>query len=103
LRVQGRGWLNAQEIEPADAFLSADGRWRTVDAVESSLAPKPEYNVEIEKYHTYFVGRPSWGLSVWAHNADCDSLAKAVRQAAVKAAWKREADMIRRTGAGSHQ
>src|SRR5262249_50675989 len=27
------------------------------------------YNLQVEDYHTYFVGCPYWGFSVWAHNA----------------------------------
>ena len=26
------------------------------------------YNVEVEEFHTYFVGCDEWGFSVWAHN-----------------------------------
>ena len=29
------------------------------------------YNVEVDVDHTYFVGSPDWGWSVWAHNAGC--------------------------------
>ena len=30
------------------------------------------YNVEVEEYHTYFVGSTVWGFAVWAHNDnDC--------------------------------
>lgn len=28
------------------------------------------YNLEVEGFHTYFVGCREWGFSVWAHNAD---------------------------------
>jgi hypothetical protein len=28
------------------------------------------YNLCVADYHTYFVGSPEWGFSVWAHNAD---------------------------------
>jgi hypothetical protein len=27
------------------------------------------YNVEIEEFHTYFVGSNGWGFEVWVHNA----------------------------------
>jgi hypothetical protein len=28
------------------------------------------YNIEVEDYHTYFVGE----LGVWVHNANCDGV-----------------------------
>jgi hypothetical protein len=29
------------------------------------------HNLRVADYHTYFVGSPEWGFSVWAHNAEC--------------------------------
>jgi hypothetical protein len=42
-----------------------------VDALGDTLDVTTVYNIRVRDYHTYFVGCPEWGFSVWAHNADC--------------------------------
>jgi hypothetical protein len=44
-----------------------------VEEVERELGSAAVYNLEVEEYHTYFVGSEEWGFSVWAHNA-CQGL-----------------------------
>ncbi len=31
------------------------------------------YNLSVADYHTYFVGSPDWGFSVWAHNMEYEA------------------------------
>src|SRR5262249_15769449 len=49
---------------------------------------------QVAEYHTYFVGSPDWGFSVWAHNAGkCDGSNEpnpelsAKRRAAAQSRW----------------
>src|SRR5262249_35172895 len=45
-----------------------DGRWTAVDAVSEAVGGTAVYNLRVAEHHTYFVGDPAWGFSVWAHN-----------------------------------
>lgn len=66
--VRGRGWTPAEAIEPGDELRSHDGQWIPLDAKEFSEALIPVFNMRVAEDHTYFVGSPLWGFSVWAHN-----------------------------------
>ncbi len=39
-----------------------------VEAVVATGEVKRLYNFRVADYHTYFVGGPEWGFSVWSHN-----------------------------------
>ncbi|HWE35178.1 MAG TPA: polymorphic toxin-type HINT domain-containing protein [Isosphaeraceae bacterium] len=67
--VRDKGWTDAQQLVPGVELLSADGRWVELEALEGPHAAAAVYNVEVEGYHTYFVGDPAWGFAAWAHNA----------------------------------
>jgi Pretoxin HINT domain len=65
LFVVGRGWTTAQSIVPGvDALVDHEGNPRPVRAAESLAADTTVYNLEVEDFHTYFVGRGQ----LWAHN-----------------------------------
>ena len=66
--VRGRGWTDAQQLVAGDHLRGHDGRWVAVEAVAGSQEAAPVYNLRIAEDHTYFVGEPTWGFSVWAHN-----------------------------------
>ncbi len=66
--VRGRGWTPAEAIELGDELRSHDGQWVPLDAKEFSEALIPVFNMRVAEDHTYFVGSPLWGFSVWAHN-----------------------------------
>lgn len=68
--VRGRGWVKAENLAVGDLFRSHDDRWNAVQSLTGSVEFVPVYNVRVADYHTYFVGRRSWGFSVWAHNSD---------------------------------
>jgi hypothetical protein len=40
-----------------------------VHSVEPTGETLPAYNFRVAGDHTYFVGSPAWGFSLWAHNA----------------------------------
>ena len=67
--VRGKDWVPAKELLPGDLLMSHDGQWTPVESVADSGEEAPVYNLRVEGYHTYFVGSPEWGFSVWAHNA----------------------------------
>jgi len=71
--VRGRGWTAAHQMMTGDHLLSHEGRWLVLDSVEGGQELATVYNVQVEEYHTYFVGGGLWGFSVWAHNAACNS------------------------------
>ncbi len=68
--VAGRGWTQAHQLVAGDRLVGHDGRETAVEAVEGPGESAPVYNLEVEDDHTYFVGGPAWGFSVWAHNAN---------------------------------
>lgn len=67
--VAGVGWRRARQLTPGDQLLGADGETTTVDAVFPAERTAPVFNLRVEVDHTYFVGTPAWGFSVWVHNA----------------------------------
>ena len=67
--VRGKGWVDAQELIAGDQLLSDDGRWITLGSVAGPLGLATVYNIQVEEYHTYFVGGNDWEFSIWAHNA----------------------------------
>jgi hypothetical protein len=70
--VVGKGWLEAENLTPGDILGSHDGQNMMVEEVFDTGETETVYNLRIADYHTYFVGCPEWGWSVWAHNA-CSS------------------------------
>ncbi len=54
--VEGRGWVDAEDLEPGDRVHAVDGRWLTVDGVEPVFQTRPVYNLEVEGLHTFFAG-----------------------------------------------
>jgi hypothetical protein len=66
--VKGKGWLPTKSLMAGDLLRSHDGRWTPVEAVKDTGEDVPVYNLRVADYHTYFVGSPEWGFSVWAHN-----------------------------------
>ena len=71
IHVRDRDFIEVCQLKPGDEFLSDDGRWLPVDSIEDRGEVVPVYNFRLEGYHTYFVGSPEWGFSLWAHNAAC--------------------------------
>ncbi len=66
--VRGLGWKPAQNLQAGDLLRSHDGQWLPVEAIAESGEEATVYNLHVAEYHTYFVGTPDWGFSVWAHN-----------------------------------
>ena len=71
--VEDRGWIPAGELRAGDVLRSHDGQRPLVEAVSEPGEVVPVYNLKVEGYHTYFVGCPEWGFSVWVHNGDGDA------------------------------
>jgi hypothetical protein len=68
--VVGKGWIEAERLQPGDRLGSHDGQDVVVREVYDTGETETVYNLRIAEYHTYFVGCPEWGWSAWAHN-DC--------------------------------
>ncbi|HMP04623.1 MAG TPA: polymorphic toxin-type HINT domain-containing protein [Gemmatales bacterium] len=80
-QAQGRGWVDAGELEVGDWLLTATGRWLMVEEVHDTGEVHTVYNFEVADHHTYFVGTPDWPALAWVHNAN--------RQYSVPAAGQR--------------
>jgi RHS repeat-associated protein len=70
-----RLWQFAElsEAEPGDLLLSLDGQLIRVEEVYDTGEYETVYNLQVADFHTYFVGAPEWGFSVWAHNESCQT------------------------------
>jgi hypothetical protein len=68
--VIGKGWLSAAEVRSGDVLASHNCARGVVSAIIETGDVATVYNLRVDDYHTYFVGCPEWGFSVWAHNAD---------------------------------
>ena len=56
--VVGRGWVAAGDLSVGDAIRALSGDVRTVTALrlEKLESPIPVYNLDVEDFHSYFVG-----------------------------------------------
>ena len=61
------GWLPAHALANGDRLVTASGEVATVVAAWSVPGLHDVFNVEVEEFHTYFVGDGG----VWAHNVGC--------------------------------
>jgi RHS repeat-associated protein len=62
-------WLPASELKVGMRFLSHTNELVELSGIVADDVVETVYNVRVAVYHTYFVGCPNWGFSVWAHNA----------------------------------
>lgn len=69
--VKGNAWTAAGLLQPGDLLRSHDGSWNPVQSILPTGEDAIVYNLRVEDYHTYYVGSPEWGFSVWAHNSNC--------------------------------
>jgi hypothetical protein len=69
--VRGKGWTQAQHLEPGDAVETAAGHPVWVSSLQTASGLETVYNIEVEGAHTYFVGE----LSAWVHNISSVSAA----------------------------
>ena len=68
--VEGRGWVPAADLGPStDVVAEGTGDRVRVTAVASLAHTSSVYNLQVEHFHTYFVGR----AHAWVHN-DCGKL-----------------------------
>ena len=63
--VRGHGWTEAKKLQAGQQLRSSDGRWISVEGIGLPTEAVPVYNLQVADYHTYFVGEPAWGFSVW--------------------------------------
>lgn len=56
--VEEKGWVAAGDLEFGDTLVTADGDEVEVTEIELERLDEPilVYNLEVEEYHTYFVG-----------------------------------------------
>jgi Pretoxin HINT domain len=64
-RVEGKGWVNAGELNAGAKVIGAKNKLLTVKASVRDKERHDTYNFEVADYHTYFVGT----LGAWVHNA----------------------------------
>jgi hypothetical protein len=94
--VVGKGWIEAERLKPGDGLGSHDGQSVMVREVYDTGETETAYNLRIADYHTYFVGRPEWGWSAWAHN-DCVYIGRAANCIA-SSSWESSCVRLRRLG-----
>ena len=66
--IKDTGWLKASLLEQGMILLDRNNQ--EVEVLSQYLLPNHTdtvYNIEVDDFHTYHVGR----LGVWVHNADC--------------------------------
>ncbi|QDV51345.1 polymorphic toxin-type HINT domain-containing protein [Gimesia fumaroli] len=66
--VAGKGWVPAGELEAGDQLLGHDDQLTAVESVTKSGRYETVYNLRVKQDRTYFVGKQSWGFSIWVHN-----------------------------------
>lgn len=63
--VKDRGWTPAKVLKTGDRVLSHQGIWLQLVSSRLKRTVQDVYNLEVEGYHTYFVGK----LGAWVHNS----------------------------------
>jgi RHS repeat-associated protein len=59
-----RGWVAAANLQTDDKVYSFDNKWITFIGSEPLPSKRSVYNIEVEEFHTYFVGKSG----LWVHN-----------------------------------
>jgi len=62
--VIGKGWVDAGQLKAGDKVDSLNGRVSVVKQITQRPQNERTYNIEVEDYHTYFVG----DSGLWVHN-----------------------------------
>ena len=64
--VEGKGWIEAIDLEEGDLLSLLDGTTEKVEKVEREYLDEPVkvYNFTVEDYHTYYVGK----INILVHN-----------------------------------
>ena len=72
--VLSEKWVSAYKLKVGDKVLLSDGKYGIIKSVEVEELAVPEttYNLEVEDFHTYFVGENP----VCVHNAGCGGYKK---------------------------
>jgi hypothetical protein len=67
--VEGKGWLNAENLTEGDRLRRSDGGYAKVLAIERVKLEEPQvvYNFTVKRPHTYFVLE----VGVLVHNVKC--------------------------------
>jgi hypothetical protein len=79
--VRNRGWVAARELSAGDTVRGLDGRWTGIDGIVESDVAEAVHNIQVSRWHTFFVGEAGWGFSVWVHNVELCNLLDDFRKA----------------------
>ncbi len=63
--LKNKGWAEASTLRVGDQLMTSGGEWSTVVHSERMKQIAPAFNLEIDNFHTFFVGTEK----VWVHNA----------------------------------
>jgi hypothetical protein len=66
--VIGRGWIEAESLEPGDQLRTPEGGTAEVTGVRLTGTVEPVYNLEVAGHHTYFVATDDEQKTVLVHN-----------------------------------
>ena len=82
--LENGNWKSAENLTAGDKIITATGDIKTVDAVEklSYNESRPIYNLNVDDFHTYFVGSDE----LLVHNDCSEAIIKATND--VIKAWK---------------
>jgi hypothetical protein len=72
--LENQGWTPAQSLQPGDRISQRAGGWLRVGSATWAQKRETVYNFEVEKTHSYFVGK----LGAWVHNSCWESVAEHV-------------------------
>ena len=65
--IDGKGWIEADELEVGDALFTDDGDFVEVDGIGVREGSFEVFNFEVEDFNTYFVSEDG----VLVHNVNC--------------------------------
>jgi len=79
--VVGKGWVNVVDLRCGDEFATADGGRASFVSLSDCEYPGTVYNIEVEEFHTYFVG-----AGILVHNKNQEISVRALNESEVPGA-----------------
>ncbi len=78
--VRNRGWTKAEDLLDGDEIFSSRGGWVKVGSASWFAHSQTVYNLEVDGFHTYFVG----ASGAWVHNGGCGSWVDRLKQSGLQ-------------------
>ena len=108
--VEGKGWTDAEDLQPGDDIRQADGSTGEVESIAIEETSQEMYNLTVDEAHTFFVGDGQWlvhncadasGVHLYSQD-DYDALKQFVEEIKIQNAERIQASQTARLTFGGN-